>query len=77
MSQPEIRIVNDYQTLQLIQDGAMVFSQTEDLSMEPTYRAILIDDQIAHFASIKTGQIFLDNPGLMTIFNAFLDLLGI
>jgi hypothetical protein len=76
MSQPEIRIVNDYQTLQLIQDGAMVFSQIEDLSMEPTYRAILIDDRIAHFMSIRTGQIVSENPGLMVIFNSFLDLLG-
>jgi hypothetical protein len=77
MSQPEIKIVNDYQTLQLIRDGAVVFAQIEDLSLEPTYRAILINDQIAHFISIKTGQIVTENPGLMMILDAFLDLLGI
>jgi hypothetical protein len=77
MNQPEIKVVNDRQTLTLIQDGAVVFMQAEDLSMQPTYRAILINDQLAYFISSRNGQVISEHPGLMVIVDSFLSLFSV
>ena len=70
MSQPEIAVINDFQTLVLIQNGAIVLERAEDLDLPITYRAIAIDNKLAYMRSTYTGQVLIENVPLMTIVNS-------
>ncbi len=70
MSQPEIAVINDFQTLVFIQNGALVLEQEEDLSLPITYRAIAVDSQLAYMRSTQTGRILVKNTLLMMTVNS-------
>ena len=72
MSQPEIAVINDFQTLVLIQNGAIVLEREEDFELPITYRAIVIDSKLAYIRSTYTGQVLIENIPLMTIVNSIM-----
>ena len=72
MSQPEIAVINDFQTLVLIQNGAIVLEREEDFELPITYRAIAIDSKIAYMRSTYTGRVLIENIPLMTIVNSIM-----
>jgi hypothetical protein len=72
MSQPEIAVINDFQTLVLIQNGAIVLEREEDFELPITYRAIAIDSKIAYMRSTYTGRVLIENIPLMTIINSIM-----
>ena len=72
MSQPEITLMNDFQTLLLIQNGTIVLEQAEDLGLPITYRAIAIDSQLAYVRSIDTGRVLIENIPLMVTVNSIM-----
>ncbi|AFY92753.1 hypothetical protein [Chamaesiphon minutus] len=72
MSQPEIAVINDFQTLVLIQNGAIVMEQSEDFELPITYRAIAIDSKLAYMRSTYTGRVLIENIPLMTIVNSIM-----
>lgn len=72
MSQPEITVINDFQTLILIQNGAIVLERAEDFELPITYRAIAVDDKLAYMRSTYTGHVLIENIPLMTIFNSIM-----
>jgi hypothetical protein len=72
MSQPEIAVINDFQTLVLIQNGAIVLEREEDFELPITYRAIAIDSKLAYMRSTYTGQVLIENIPLMTIVNSIM-----
>jgi hypothetical protein len=75
-SQPVIMTVNDNQTLKLIANGAVVIDDTEDLSLKPTYHALIINGKLAHMVSLISGETLFKKPELMTIFEDFINLLN-
>lgn len=72
MSQPEIAVINDFQTLVLIQNGAIVLERSEDFELPITYRAIAIDNKLAYMRSTETGRVLIENIPLMTIVNSIM-----
>jgi hypothetical protein len=72
MSQPEIAVINDFQTLVLIQNGAIVLERAEDVELPITYRAIAVDSKLAYMRSTKTGRVLVKNIPLMTIVNSIM-----
>ena len=72
MSQPEIAVINDFQTLVLIQNGAIVLEREEDLELPITYRAIAIDSQLAYMRSTETGRVLIKNLPLMITVNSIM-----
>lgn len=70
MEQPEIILLNDYQILMRIDNGAIVSAQKEDPLLAITYRAIVVNGKVAYMRSHKTGKTLLDNPVLMAIVQA-------
>jgi hypothetical protein len=74
MSQPEIAVINDFQTLVLIQNGAIVLEREEDFELPITYRAIAIDSKLAYMRSTYTGRVLIviENIPLMTIVNSIM-----
>jgi hypothetical protein len=72
MSQPEIAVINDFQTLVLIQNGAIVLERAEDFELPITYRAIAIDNKLAYMRSTETGRVLIENIPLMTIVNSIM-----
>jgi hypothetical protein len=68
--QPEIAVINDFQTILLIQNGAIVLEQQEDLELPITYRAMVIDNKVAYMRSTYTGRVTIENIALMTIINS-------
>jgi hypothetical protein len=76
LKQPEIRVINDKQTLKLIQNGALVIDIPEDPSLQPTYRALIINGRLAHTASIATGNTIFEQPELMIIFEDVLNMIN-
>lgn len=72
MSQPEIAVINDFQTLVLIQNGAIVLEREEDMELPITYRAIAIDSKLAYMRSTYTGRVLIENVPLMTIVNSIM-----
>ncbi len=68
MSQPEITVINDFQTLVFIQNGALVLECDEDLGLPITYRAIAVDRKLAYMRSTETGRVLIENiPLMMTV----------
>jgi hypothetical protein len=65
MSQPEIAVINDFQTLVLIQNGAIVLEREEDFELPITYRAIAVDSKLAYMRSTETGRVLIENIPLM------------
>ncbi len=65
MLQPEIAVINDFQTLVLIQNGAIVLEREEDIELPITYRAIAVDSKLAYMRSTQTGRILIENISLM------------
>jgi hypothetical protein len=72
MSQPEIAVINDFQTLVLIQNGAIVIERSEDFELPITYRAIAIDNKLAYMRSTETGRVLIENIPLMAIVNSIM-----
>jgi hypothetical protein len=72
MSQPEIAVINDFQTLVLIQNGAIVLEREEDLGLPITYRAIAIDNKLAYMRSTETGRVLIENIPLMVTVNSIM-----
>jgi hypothetical protein len=72
MSQPEIAVINDFQTLVLIQNGAIVLERAEDFELPITYRAIAIDNKLAYVRSTETGRVLVENIPLMMTVNSIL-----
>jgi hypothetical protein len=72
--QPDIRLRNDFQTLMRIENGAVSFSQPEDLNLKPSYRAITVNDQLAFMRSRKTGITLMEDPVLMAVVQSVLAL---
>jgi hypothetical protein len=72
MSQPEIAVINDFQTLVLIQNGTIVLERAEDFELPITYRAIAIDNKLAYMRSTETGRVLIENIPLMTIVNSIM-----
>ena len=72
MSQPEIAVINDFQTLVLIQNGAIVLEREEDVELPITYRAIAIDSKLAYMRSTYTGRVLIENIPLMSIVNSIM-----
>jgi hypothetical protein len=72
MSQPEIAVLNDFQTLILIQNGAIVLERAEDFELPITYRAIAIDSKLAYMRSTETGRVLIENIPLMITVNSIL-----
>jgi hypothetical protein len=72
MSQPEIAVINDFQTLVLIQNGAIVLERLEDFELPITYRAIAIDNKLAYMRSTETGRVLIENIPLMAIVNSIM-----
>jgi hypothetical protein len=72
MQQPEVAILNDFQTILLIQNGAIILEQEEDFGLPITYRAIAIDNRLAYMRSTQTGQILIEDTVLMTIVNSIM-----
>jgi hypothetical protein len=72
MSQPEIAVINDFQTLILIQNGAIVLERAEDFELPITYRAIAIDNKLAYVRSTETGRVLIENIPLMITVNSIL-----
>lgn len=72
MSQPEIAVINDFQTLVLIQNGAIVLEREEDLKLPITYRAIAIDSKLAYMRSTQTGRVLIQNLPLMVTVNSIM-----
>jgi hypothetical protein len=70
MSQPEITVINDFQTLVLIQNGAIVLEREEDFELPITYRAIAIDSKLAYMRSTQTGRVLIQNLPLMMTVNS-------
>ena len=68
MPQPEIAVINDFQTLVLIQNGTIVLEQAEDFELPITYRAIAVNNQLAYMRSTETGRVLIKNlPLMMTV----------
>ena len=72
MSQPEIAVINDFQTLVLIQNGTIVLERAEDFELPITYRAIAIDSQLAYMRSTETGRVLIANIPLMVTVNSIM-----
>jgi hypothetical protein len=72
MAQPEIAIINDFQTLVLIQNGAIVLERAEDFELPITYRAIAIDHKLAYMRSTETGRVLVENIPLMVTVNSIM-----
>jgi hypothetical protein len=72
MSQPEITVINDFQTLVLIQNGAIVLERAEDFELPITYRAIAIDNKLAYMRSTETGRVLIENIPLMVTVNSIM-----
>ena len=72
MSQPEIAVINDFQTLVLIQNGAIVLEREEDLGLPITYRAIAIDSKLVYMRSTETGRVLIENIPLMVTVNSIM-----
>jgi hypothetical protein len=72
MAQPEIAVINDFQTLVLIQNGAIVLERAEDFELPITYRAIAIDNKLAYVRSTETGRVLVENIPLMMTVNSIL-----
>jgi hypothetical protein len=72
MSQPEIAVINDFQTLVLIQNGAIVLERAEDFELPITYRAIAIDSKLAYMRSTETGRVLIENIPLMVTVNSIM-----
>jgi hypothetical protein len=72
MSQPEIAVINDFQTLVLIQNGAIVLERAEDFELPITYRAIAIDSKLAYMRSTETGRVLVENIPLMMTVNSII-----
>jgi hypothetical protein len=72
MSQPEIAVINDFQTLVLIQNGAIVLERAEDFELPITYRAIAIDRKLAYMRSTETGRVLIENIPLMVTVNSIM-----
>jgi hypothetical protein len=72
MAQPEIAIINDFQTLVLIQNGAIVLERAEDFELPITYRAIAIDSKLAYMRSTETGRVLIENIPLMVTVNSIM-----
>ena len=72
MSQPEIAVINDFQTLVLIQNGAIVLERAEDFELPITYRAIAIDSKLAYMRSTETGSVLVENIPLMMTVNSII-----
>ncbi|AFY92923.1 hypothetical protein [Chamaesiphon minutus] len=70
MSQPEIAVINDFQTLVLIQNGAIVLEREEDFELPITYRAIAVDSKLAYMRSTETGRVLIENIPLMVTANS-------
>jgi hypothetical protein len=70
MSQPEIAVINDFQTLVLIQDGTIVLEREEDFELPITYRAIAVDSKLAYMRSTETGRVLIENIPLMVTANS-------
>jgi hypothetical protein len=70
MSQPEIAVINDFQTLVLIQNGAIVLEREEDVELPITYRAIAVDSKLAYMRSTETGRVLIENIPLMVTANS-------
>jgi hypothetical protein len=70
MSQPEIAVINDFQTLVLIQNGALVIEREEDVELPITYRAIAVDSKLAYMRSTETGRVLIENIPLMVTANS-------
>jgi hypothetical protein len=76
LQQAEIRIINDTQTLKLFQNGALVINAQENLFLQPTYRAVVINGEVAHTVSIATGNTLFEKPELMIIFEDVLTMIN-
>jgi hypothetical protein len=72
MSQPEIAVINDFQTLVLIQNGAIVIERSEDFELPITYRAIAVDSKLAYMRSTQTGRVLVKNIPLMVTVNSIM-----
>jgi hypothetical protein len=72
MSQPEIAVINDFQTLVLIQNGAIALERAEDFELPITYRAISIDSKLAYMRSTETGRVLIENIPLMVTVNSIM-----
>jgi hypothetical protein len=70
MSQPEITVINDFQTLVLIQNGVIVLERAEDFELPITYRAIAVDRKLAYMRSTQTGRVLIENLPLMITVNS-------
>jgi hypothetical protein len=72
--QPRIILFNDFQTISLIENGAIFIEQEEDLGLPITYRAIAVNGKLAYVRSLETGRVLLEDPVLIAIVNSIMAL---
>lgn len=67
MIQPTVKLVNEFQILMIIEDGEIIGVQREDVRLNSSWQAIIVNERVAFMRSVKTGKVVSNNAVLMTI----------
>lgn len=70
--QNKVELRTEFQVLLLIEDGDVIIAHPEDPLLRPSYRAIVVNDELAFMSSVKTGIKLMDNLVLMAIAHSVL-----
>jgi hypothetical protein len=70
--QNKVELRTEFQVLLLIEDGDVIIAHPEDPLLQSSYRAIVVNDELAFMSSVKTGIKLMDNLVLMAIANSVL-----